>query len=92
MALMLGVTKRTIENRFAEFNMTNQERFSDIDDSFLDAYVERVISHFPRSGKLYTKSCGEKAPTNACRTLELCAWDMKSSRTTTRNQLSRYDW
>jgi hypothetical protein len=50
MALMLGVSKRTVENRMAEFDLTNQNRFSDIDDSSLDAYTERVIGLFPRSG------------------------------------------
>lgn len=50
MALMLGVSKRTVENRLAEYNMTNRQRFSDIDDQSLDAYVHRIIAHFPRSG------------------------------------------
>lgn len=50
MALMLGVSKRTVENRFAEFNLTRIERFSDIDDGSLDVYTKRIIAHFPRSG------------------------------------------
>ena len=50
MAVMLGVSKRTVENRMAEFNLTNQNRFSDIDDSSLDAHTERIIGIFPRSG------------------------------------------
>lgn len=50
MALMLGVSKRTIENRFSEFNLTNRRRFSDIDDQSLDVHVQRIVSHFPRSG------------------------------------------
>lgn len=50
MALMLGVSKRTVENRFAEFNMTRIERYSDIDDSSLDVYTKHIITLFPRSG------------------------------------------
>lgn len=48
---MLGVSLRTIENRFAEYNMTNVYRYSDIDDGSLDIYVQRTVAHFPRSGK-----------------------------------------
>lgn len=51
MALMLGVSKRTVENRLAEYNLTNRQRFSDIDDDSLDVYVERIVAYFPRSGK-----------------------------------------
>ena len=51
MAQMLGVSLRTVENRFAEYNMTNVYRYSNIEDEFLDAYVQRVVSHFPRSGE-----------------------------------------
>ena len=51
MALMLGVSKRTIENRLAEFNLTQIERFTDMDDGTLDTYIERIITNFPRSGK-----------------------------------------
>ena len=47
---MLGVL-RTIENRFAEYNMTNVYRYSDIDDGSLDIYVQRTVAHFPRSGE-----------------------------------------
>ena len=50
MALMLGVSKRTVENRFAEFNMTRIDRYSDIDDSSLDVYTKHIITLFPRSG------------------------------------------
>ena len=32
MAQMLGVSKRTIENRMAEYALTNKSRFSDTDD------------------------------------------------------------
>ena len=52
MAVMLGVSRRTVENRMAEFNLTNHTRFSDIDDSSLDAYTERIIGLFPRSSKI----------------------------------------
>ena len=51
MALMLGVSKRTIENRLAELNVTRIERFSDMDDGKLDMYIERIMTYFPRSGK-----------------------------------------
>ena len=50
MASMLGVSKRTVENRFAEFNLTRIERFSDMDDNTLDVYIERILKYFPRSG------------------------------------------
>ena len=50
MALMLGVSKRTVENRLSEYDMTNARRFSDIDDQSLDVYVQRIVAHFPRSG------------------------------------------
>ena len=49
-ALMLEVSKRTVENRFAEFNMTRIERYSDIDDSSHDIYTKHIIMLFPRSG------------------------------------------
>ena len=48
---MLGVSRQTIENRFAEFNLSNDHKFSDIDDDFLDAHTQRIIAHFPRSGR-----------------------------------------
>ena len=50
MVLMLGVSKRTVENRLAGFNLTRIERFSDMDDGTLDTYIEH-ITYFPRSGK-----------------------------------------
>ena len=50
MALMLGVSKRTVENRMAEFHLTNQNRFSDIDDGSLDVHTQHIIGIFPRSG------------------------------------------
>jgi hypothetical protein len=50
---MLGVSKRTVENRMAEYQMTNRNRYSNIDDDMLDAYIERIIAHLPRSGTTY---------------------------------------
>ncbi len=50
MASMLGVSNRTVENRFAEFNLTRIERFSDMDDNTLDVYIERILKYFPGSG------------------------------------------
>ena len=50
MALMLGVSKRTVENRMAEFELTNRSRYSNIDDVMLDAHVERIIAILARSG------------------------------------------
>ena len=51
MALMLGVSKRTIENRMAEYELTNKSRYSDIEDDFLDSLIQRIMTNFPRSGK-----------------------------------------
>ena len=48
---MLGVSKRTIENRMAEYELTNKSRYTDIGDDFLDSLVQRAMSNFPRSGK-----------------------------------------
>lgn len=53
MSVMLGVSQRTVENRLAEYNMTNIQRFSNIDDGSLDVYVQRIVAHFPRSGWLF---------------------------------------
>nr|XP_058969483.1 uncharacterized protein LOC131795899 [Pocillopora verrucosa]XP_058969484.1 uncharacterized protein LOC131795899 [Pocillopora verrucosa] len=50
MALMLGVSKRTIENRMAEYELTNKSRYSDIEDDFLDSLIQRIMTNFPRSG------------------------------------------
>ncbi len=50
---MLGVSVRTVENRFAEYNMTNVYRYSDIDDSSLDVYVQHIVANFPRSGEYF---------------------------------------
>ena len=51
MAQMLGVSLRTIENRFSDYSMTNRDRYSATDDEFLDAYVERAVALFSISGK-----------------------------------------
>ena len=51
MALMLGVSKRTIENRMAEYELTNKTLYSDIEDDFLDSLIQRIMTNFPRSGK-----------------------------------------
>ena len=51
MSQMLGVSKRTIENRMAEYELTNKSRYTDIGDDFLDSLVQRAMSNFPRSGK-----------------------------------------
>jgi hypothetical protein len=50
---MLGVSLRTVENRFVEYNMTNVYRYSDIDDDSLDVHVQHIVAHFPRSGKYF---------------------------------------
>ncbi len=50
MALMLGVSRRTVENRMAEYHMTNRTQYSNIDDDMLDAYIECIITYMPRSG------------------------------------------
>ena len=49
--LMLGVSKRTVENRMREYQLTNMSRYSDIEDDVLDSFVKRFLSNFPRSGK-----------------------------------------
>ena len=51
MALMFGVSKRTVERRMAESQLTNMSRYTDIDDDMLDSFVYRIITNFPRSGK-----------------------------------------
>ena len=50
-ALMLGVSKRTVENRMREYQLTNGSRYSDIENDVLDSYVQRIQSNFPRSGR-----------------------------------------
>ena len=44
---MLGVSKHTIENRMAEYALTNKSRFSDIDDDMLDSFVQAHLYKFP---------------------------------------------
>ena len=62
MALMLGVSKRTIENRMTEYALTKKSRFSEIEDDMLDSFVERIVTNFPRSGKGYDlSSCSFKS-------------------------------
>ena len=51
MALMLGVSKRTIENLMAEYELTNKSRYSDMEDDFLGSLIQRIMTNFPRSGK-----------------------------------------
>lgn len=51
MALMFGVSKRTVERRMAESQLTNMSRYTDIEDDMLDSFVYRIITNFPRSGK-----------------------------------------
>ena len=67
MAHMLGVSKRTIENRMAEYELTNKSRYSDIENDFLDSFVQRIMTNFPRSGKGYTLIKGNVL--NSTRTL-----------------------
>ena len=48
---MLEVSKRTIENRMAEYELTNKTPYSDIEDDFLDSLIQLIMTNFPRSGK-----------------------------------------
>lgn len=48
---MLGVSKRTVENRIVEYELTNRSRYSDIDDDMLDSFVKNIMVNLPRSGK-----------------------------------------
>ncbi|KAJ7379552.1 hypothetical protein OS493_015347 [Desmophyllum pertusum] len=57
MAHMLGVSKRTIENRMAEYELTNKSRYSDIENDFLDSFVQRIMTNFPRSGFKTIEGC-----------------------------------
>lgn len=50
MAAMLGVSKRTVENRIAEYELTNRSRYSAIDDDMLDSFVKNIMVNLPRSG------------------------------------------
>ena len=51
MALMLGVSQRTIENRMAEYALTNKSQFSHIEDDLLDSFIQRIMTNLPPSGK-----------------------------------------
>ena len=51
MSQMLGVSKRTVENRMAEYALTNKSRYTDIWYDLLDSFVQRAMTNFPRSGK-----------------------------------------
>ncbi len=57
---MLGVSKRTVENRMAEYELTNRSRYSDIDDDILDSFVKFTMDTFPRSGKSFKKLCSRQ--------------------------------
>ena len=48
---MLGVSKHTVENRIAEYELTNWSRYSDIDNDMQDSFVKHIIVNLPRSGK-----------------------------------------
>ena len=50
-ALMLGVSQRTVERRISQLQMSNMSRYSNIEDDMLDSFVQRIITNFPRSGK-----------------------------------------
>ena len=47
MAKMLGVSLHMIENRLSEYNMTNANCYTVIDNVLLGANVERIVVHFP---------------------------------------------
>ena len=47
---MLGVSRRTVERRMTQLQLTNRSRYTDIEDDILDSLVHR-ITNFPRSGK-----------------------------------------
>ena len=50
-ALMLGVSQRTVERRISQLQISNMSRYSNIEDDMLDSFVQRIITNFPRSGK-----------------------------------------
>lgn len=50
-ALMLGVSQRTVERRMTELQLSNLSRYSNIEDDMLDSFVQRIVMNFPRSGK-----------------------------------------
>ena len=50
-AVMLGVSQRTVERRVTELQLSNLCRYSNIEDDMLDSFVQRIVMNFPRSGK-----------------------------------------
>ena len=50
-ALMLGVSQRTVERRMTELQLSKLSRYSNIEDDMLDSFVQRIVMNFPRSGK-----------------------------------------
>ena len=50
MASMLGVSKRTIERRLADYNIKVRNTYSDISDSELDEMVKRIVQEYPNIG------------------------------------------
>ncbi|XP_071964143.1 uncharacterized protein [Antedon mediterranea] len=49
MSKMFSVSKRTIERRLQEYNMTTRN-YTDISSEFLDARIGMITMNFPRSG------------------------------------------
>ena len=58
--------------------MTNANRYSEIDNVLLDAHVERIVAHFPRSGTKTVEG-------------ELVAHGISVQRTRLRDSLKRVD-
>lgn len=56
-ALMLGVSQRTVERRMTELQMSNLSRYSNIEDDMLDSFVQRIVTNFPRSGMKTIEGC-----------------------------------
>ena len=48
---MLDISKRTTENRMAEYVLMNKSRYSDVEDDFLDNLIHRIMTNFLRSSK-----------------------------------------
>ncbi|XP_068692194.1 uncharacterized protein [Montipora foliosa] len=78
MALMLGVSKRTVERRMTELHLTNRSRYTDIEDDMLDSFVQRIITNFPRSGMKTIEGC-------------LVSQGVRVQRSRLRNSLKRVD-
>ena len=49
-ASLLGTSTRTIERRLAEFGLTIQQKYSDLEDAALDSIVSDVLMSFPNAG------------------------------------------